>query len=71
MTEYEVITGFVDLTDEKYVYRPGDKYPRTDAPVPTAERLQALTSAKNALKKPLIREISSEPEKPVRRRKRA
>lgn len=64
---YEVISAFRDLTD--YIktksgpvyhrYEVGDTYPR-DGMAPTEERVVALLTGKNNLKRPLIRALETQ-----------
>ena len=56
MTKYIVIENFLDLKDNKHLYRVGDEYPR-DGYKPTKKRLEELLSYKNRLGKPLIAEV--------------
>ena len=53
---YKVIAKFADLKDNKHLYRPGDKYPRDGVEVDD-ERIAELSTANNALRKPLIEEV--------------
>lgn len=56
MTKYIVIENFLDLKDNKHLYRVGDEYPRGGYK-PTKKRLEELLSYKNRLGKPLIAEV--------------
>ena len=52
---YTVITAFVDLQDDNRLYRVGETYPRSGLSV-SADRINSLLSANNALGVSLIRE---------------
>lgn len=52
---YTVITAFVDLQDDNRLYRVGETYPRSGKTV-SADRINSLISANNALGVSLIRE---------------
>ena len=43
---YEVVTGFVDLQDNNYIYRTGDSFPRAGVDV-SKERIAELASTSN------------------------
>ena len=61
---YKVISQFADLTDNKYLYRAGDTFPRNGVSV-SDERLQELASANNKAGKPLIKEVVEKKPKPI------
>lgn len=68
---FTVVEAFVDLQDGKHLYRVGDKFPRTGYEV-TLSRLNELTSANNALGKPLIKidgNIQTEKKEEVKKEK--
>lgn len=50
---YKVISSFIDLQDEKYLYNVGDSFPRKGKAV-TDDRIIELSSRRNATGKPLI-----------------
>lgn len=52
---YTVITAFVDLQDDNRLYRVGETYPRSGKTV-SADRINSLLSANNALGVSLIKE---------------
>lgn len=52
---YTVITAFVDLQDDNRLYRIGETYPRSGKTV-SADRINSLLSADNALGVSLIKE---------------
>lgn len=52
---YTVITAFVDLQDDNRLYRVGETYPRSGLSV-SADRINSLISANNALGVSLIKE---------------
>ena len=60
---YTVLTEFADLQDNSRIYKAGDVYPRSGY-MPSAERLNELSTAKNLLHKPLIQEIPEPEPKP-------
>lgn len=57
---YVVIESFVDMSDNNYEYRVGDKYPRCGTSI-IPRRADELSGTKNALKRPLIRFTGDEP----------
>lgn len=57
---YKVIHKFIDLQDSDYLYRVGDKYPRSGINVKQS-RIDELASDRNKAGEPLI--ASDEPEK--------
>lgn len=59
---YTVIRDFSDSTDNKFVYRVGDVFPRSGLKV-SEERLTQLLGDGNKQGVPLIRESSPKPEK--------
>lgn len=56
---YSVIKSFTDLQDDGFLYRVGDKFPRSGMVV-TDERIAELASNKNRQKVPLIEEVVTE-----------
>ena len=50
---YIVLEEFVDLQDDKHMYKEGDEYPRTGYS-PLEERIKELLTGANILGKPLI-----------------
>ena len=77
---YKVLEYFTDNLDNGYVYNVGDVYPH-EGYTPTQERIEALTGAGNARKRPVIEKViesvteevtetAVEEEKPKRRKKR-
>lgn len=69
-----MITRFADLEDGKHLYEAGDTFPRRGKTV-TKERLHALSSEDNKMRKAVIKEIAddadrnmSKPAKLVRQR---
>lgn len=50
---YIVLEDFVDLQDDKHMYKEGDEYPRTGYS-PLEERIKELLTGANILGKPLI-----------------
>ena len=50
---YIVLEEFVDLQDDKHMYKEGDEYPRTGYS-PLEERIKELLTGANVLGKPLI-----------------
>ena len=57
---YEVVMTFADLTDNKYLYRAGDEFPRPGLEV-SEDRIKELSSNHNIMGVPLIRRGLSEP----------
>lgn len=53
---YRVIYAFADLTDSKYKYEAGDKFPRRGLEV-SEERILELSGRKNRAGRPLIEEV--------------
>lgn len=58
--KYVVIHDFKDLNDKNIIYINGDTYPRRADAVIDEERIKELTSSKNKIGKPLIKEISEQ-----------
>lgn len=56
MSRYEVIKDFVDLQDDKHVYRKGEEYPREGYKAKAA-RIAELSTKKNKLGKALIKKV--------------
>ena len=56
---YRVIAKFADLTDDKHLYMPGDIFPRSGVEV-SPERIEALMSAENGARMPLIERVGDE-----------
>lgn len=56
---YKVIKYFIDLQDNDYEYKKNDVYPR-DGYIPSEERIDELSSKKNAQNAALIKEYSAE-----------
>lgn len=57
---YEVLLAFTDSTDNKYLYRAGDTFPRPGAEV-SEDRIKELSGNHNKIGVPLIRRSLSEP----------
>lgn len=55
---YKVIRSFIDLKDERYLYKVGDVYPR-EGYTPTDERIEELSSDKNKQGVELIKKVNS------------
>lgn len=55
---YKVIKSFIDLQDERYLYKVGDVYPR-EGYTPTDERIEELSSDKNKQGVELIKKVNS------------
>lgn len=55
---YKVIKSFIDLKDERYLYKVGDVYPR-EGYTPTDERIEELSSDKNKQGVELIKKVNS------------
>ena len=64
--KYKVIHAFADLSDNKYKYEAGDRFPRHGLDV-SEERLQELESNKNKAGIPLIVKVN-EPKKPTKKK---
>ncbi|MFJ7932315.1 hypothetical protein [Peribacillus sp. NPDC096448] len=58
--KYVVIHDFKDLNDKNIIYINGDIYPRRADAVIDEERIKELSSSKNKIGKPLIKEISEQ-----------
>lgn len=58
--KYVVIHDFKDLNDKNIIYINGDTYPRRADAVIDEKRIKELTSSKNKIGKPLIKEISEQ-----------
>ena len=65
---YKVVETFADLKDFNYIYNVGDIYPR-EGMSPTPERIEELSTSKNRLRIPLIKEVSDKPKKTARSKK--
>ena len=59
---YTVIHEFLDLKDELYHYRVGDKFPRAGKR-PSKARIAELSTADNKIGVPLIEEIKKQNKK--------
>lgn len=70
MIKYEVISKFVDLIDNKYVYEVGNEYPRQGYK-PTDERIKELSTVNNKLKKAVIVAVDIPTVKKTTRKKKA
>lgn len=55
---YKVIKSFIDLQDERYLYKEGDMYPRKGYE-PSDERIEELSSDKNKQGVELIKKVNS------------
>ncbi len=55
---YKVIKSFIDLKDERYLYKEGDMYPRKGYE-PSEERIEELSSDKNKQGVELIKKVNS------------
>lgn len=53
--EYVALVHFADLTDKNYEYAPNDPFPRKGLEV-SEDRIKELISAKNNMKRPVIKE---------------
>lgn len=58
-----VIKDFFDLKDDNYLYKTGDEYPRSGYKA-SAERIEELSSSKNAAGYPLIADDAKGIKKP-------
>lgn len=56
---YTVINQFTDLQDNEYRYNVGDTYPR-EGYVPSAERIEMLSTMNNRQRKVLIKAVETE-----------
>lgn len=56
---YKVLETFSDIKDHGYIYAEGDEYPR-EGMEPDEKRISELSTSKNLLHKPLIREAREE-----------
>lgn len=61
---YRVIKHFCDLTDDGYVYREGDTFPREGLTV-SDERAEELSTSANRRGTPLIERIEEASEEPA------
>lgn len=59
---YRVRERFADLTDNKYLYEAGDKFPRIGLKV-SKERIEELKSGNNLIGKAVIEEVKEERKK--------
>lgn len=73
MAKYRVVVDFSDLTDNDYIYRVGDEFPRSGLSVSDA-RIKELSTDGNKQGTPLIACVESqevepavEPKKPAKR----
>lgn len=60
------VTEFADMTDNGYVYRPGDAFPRSGVEV-NEERVAELMSNTNRLGVPVVIEKAEEKPKPKKK----
>ena len=60
MSKYEVIHDFKDLEDKNKVYTVGSTFPNPANKKVSKERIKELSSSKNKIGKPLIKEISEQ-----------
>lgn len=60
-SNYTVLKDFVDLQDNKHLYRMGDAFPRAGVDV-SEERVAELASTKNKCRVPLIAKVEIVPE---------
>ncbi|MBL3644034.1 hypothetical protein JMN23_16900 [Bacillus sp. RHFB] len=60
MSKYEVIHDFKDLEDKNKVYTTGSTFPNPANKKVSKERFKELSSSKNKIGKPLIKEISEQ-----------
>lgn len=58
--KYEVLHDFRDLQDKEKIYRKGDTYPKPANKKISDERIEELSTSKNRLKKPLIKEVEEQ-----------
>ena len=56
--QYKVIAYFTDAQDGEHIYKVGDEYPRQGIEV-SDERIEELSSSKNAKGRPMIEEVRS------------
>lgn len=56
---YKVLETFSDLQDSCYTYAEGDEYPR-EGMEPDEKRIAELSTSRNLLHRPLIREVQEE-----------
>lgn len=56
---YKVVRYFEDITDNRFPYDEGDTYPR-EGVKPTKERIEELSSEKNAQGVALIKKVTYE-----------
>ena len=54
---YKVIVGFIDLQDNNYPYKEGDKFPHSDKVGVLPSRYEELASNRNRRGIPLIKEV--------------
>ena len=65
----KAIKDFFDLKDDNYLYKTGDEYPRSGYKA-SAERIEELSSSKNASGYPLIADDAKEIKKPKKQTKK-
>lgn len=58
-TKYEVLSDFIDVQDNDYLYKKGRKFPRGNKKV-DEQRLEQLLSADNVVGEPLIKVIEED-----------
>lgn len=63
---YKVIYNFIDLKCDYHRYIVGDKFPYKDVEIST-ERIEELSTDKNRLGRPLIKEVKKPKKKPVKK----
>lgn len=63
MKKYEVISFFTDLRDYDHPYNVGDEFPRQGVTV-SEERILELLSGRNKQRRPLIKAVGSDNQKP-------
>jgi hypothetical protein len=56
---YTVVESFMDLEDNKHIYKKGDIYPNKGVYRPSKERISYLSSNKNNKGRPLIKIVKS------------
>ena len=66
---YIAVVDFVDLQDERYLYKAGDKFPRDGAEV-SNERVAELSSTLNKSGKVLIKAIEEPKRKKTTKKKK-
>lgn len=68
MMQYRVISAFNDISDNNFLYKVGDVYPRAGTH-PTDRRISELLSDANMQRKPLIAKSEDEQPTPPKRKR--